>query len=97
MSPRGAPGDGEWSPVPGLGPSAEDPPGPVVLSLEVDGEQFAVREAAGGWAYDWVSGPNEGYGFATSGPVGDGLEEHQRAIRSFLSMIDPATGYIGDE
>ena len=31
--------------------------------LDVDGERFAIRRAGdGGTGYDWLSGPNEGYG-----------------------------------
>jgi len=38
-------------------------------------------------------GPNPGYAFTTS-PTIDDIEQHQTNIRSFLSMIDPETGYI---
>ena len=72
-------------------------PGPVLFTLEVDGERFAVREFGdGGTAYDWLSGPNKGYGFASSGTANRSAEEHRESIRVFLAMIDPSTGYIGD-
>lgn len=75
----------------------EGRPGLVLLSTEVDGELFAVRLAAGGGtAYEWLSGPNEGYGFVSSGPPDQSREEHRKHIRAFLSMIDPRTGYIED-
>lgn len=66
-------------------------------SLVVDGETFAVRQrdADGSSHYDWVSGPNNGYGFSTSGssePLGH--ERHVTAIRGFLASIDPETGYL---
>lgn len=82
--------------VPGLytGPGSE--PGPLLATLEVDGEVFEVRQAPdGGTHYDWVSGPNQGYGFGSSGLPDPSEEDHRESIRGFLSMIDPATGYIG--
>jgi hypothetical protein len=36
----------------------EGRPGPVLFTLDVDGERFAIRRAGDdGTAYDWVSGP----------------------------------------
>jgi hypothetical protein len=73
-------------------------PGPVLFTLDVDGELFAVRLAGdGGTAYDWLSGPNKGYGFGTSGTPNRSVEEHRESIRAFLAMIDPTTGYIEDD
>src|SRR6478672_7725998 len=90
--------DGGWRPVPALYDGPEGRPGPVLLTLEVDGEAFALRRGVdGGSAYEWLSGPNDGYGFATSGPVTSSVAEHRDTIRSFLEMIDPATGYIADD
>ena len=74
---------------------------PVVDSfrLEVDGEVFDVEvDARGGAHYAWVTGQNAGYGFGSSGSSRQPTrEQHSQSIRNFLSMIDPATGYIGDE
>jgi hypothetical protein len=70
-----------------------------LFTLDVDGERFANRRAAwgqGGTCYDWLSGPNEGYGFGSSGTPDRSMEEHRESIRVFLAMIDPNTGYIGD-
>ena len=61
----------------------------------VNGSPFAGR-GDGGTAYDWLSGPNEGYGFGSSGTPNRPVEEHREHIRVFLAMIDPDTGYIGD-
>jgi hypothetical protein len=73
-------------------------PGPVLFTLDVDGERFAVREGGyGGTNYDWLSGPNKGYGFASSGTPARSVENHRESIRVFLAMIDPNTGYIGDD
>lgn len=73
-------------------------PGPVLFTLEVDGERFAIRQAGdGGTTYDWLSGPNQGYGFASSGTPNRSAEEHREHIRVFLAMIDPTTGYIEDD
>jgi len=63
----------------------------------VDGETFAVRrrDDDGSNHYDWVSGPNAGYGFSVSGgfePLS--RERHLAAIRGFLASIDPETGYL---
>ncbi len=66
-------------------------------SIEVDGETFVVRtrEDDGVVLYDWVSGPNEGYGFSVSGGAASiSRERHEAAIRDFLSGIDPKTGYL---
>jgi hypothetical protein len=84
--------------VPGVvvGPDAE--PGPLVCTLDVDGETFAVRRGRGGGTdYDWISGPNDGYGFGSSAGVGLTEEDHRRSISQFLGMIDSATGYIAEE
>jgi hypothetical protein len=79
--------------------------------LTVDGEVFDVRPSADGrgFHFDWVSGPNPGYGFSTGGPlvfVPDGQQAPAAAppddrdlvahIRLFLEQIDPDTGYIAD-
>jgi hypothetical protein len=73
-------------------------PGPVLFTIDVDCERFAIRRAGdGGTAYDWLSGPNEGYGFASSRNPDRPVEEHRESIRAFLAMIDPSTGYIGDD
>ena len=76
----------------------EGRPGPVLFNLDIDGERFAIRRAGdSGTAYDWLSGPNLGYGFASSGTPNRSMEEHRESIRTFLAMIDPNTGYIGDD
>lgn len=66
-------------------------------SVTLDGETFLVRRRNedGSHHYDWVSGPNDGYGFSVSGgsePIS--RERHEAAIRGFLTSIDPATGYL---
>ncbi|MEZ0579032.1 hypothetical protein [Nocardioides sp. MH1] len=67
------------------------------MRLDVDGETFELRtDEHGGTHYDWVSGPNAGYGFGSS-PTAGTVDQHVENIRVFLSMIDPATGYIGDD
>ncbi len=42
-------------------------------------------------------GPNKGYGFASGGTPNRSVEEHRESIRVFLAMIDPNTGYIGED
>jgi hypothetical protein len=66
--------------------------------LDVDGERFAIRQSGdGGTAYDWLSGRNQGYGFASSASPDRPIAEHRESIRIFLAMIDPTTGYIEDD
>ncbi len=68
-----------------------------MLRLTVDGETFEVHlRADGSCHFDWISGPNKGYGFSSSGnrsapPTEAELRED---IRAFLAQIDPSTGYI---
>jgi hypothetical protein len=47
--------------------------------------------------YDWLSGPNKGYGFGSRGTPNRPVEEHRESTRAFLAMIDPNMGYIGDD
>jgi hypothetical protein len=72
-------GDGDDPPaVPAVYRGTEGRPGPVLFTLDVDGERFAIRPAGdGGTAYDWLSGPNKGYGFGSSGTPNRSIEEHQ--------------------
>jgi hypothetical protein len=59
-----------------------------LFTLDVDGEGFAIRRAGdGGTAYDWLSGPNKGYGFGSSATPNRPVEEHRESIRAFLAMI----------
>jgi hypothetical protein len=91
-------GDGDGTPVPAVYRGTEGRPGPVLFTLDVDGERFAIRRAGDdGTVYDWLSGPNKGYGFASGGTRNRSEEEHRESIRTFLAMIDPNTGYIGDD
>jgi hypothetical protein len=96
---RSSSGDSDGSPaVPAVYRGPEGRPGPVLFTLDVDGERFAIRRAGdGGTAYDWLSGPNTGYGFGSSGKPNRSVEEHRESIRVFLGMIDPNTGYIGND
>jgi hypothetical protein len=62
QSPSGD-GDGPAA-VPAVYGGTEGRPGPVLFTLDVDGERFAIRRAGDvGTAYDWLNGPNKGYGF----------------------------------
>ena len=55
---RSLSGDGEGpSAVPAVYRGTEGRPGPVLFTLDVDGERFAIRRAGeGGTACDWLSG-----------------------------------------
>ncbi|MEA2348692.1 MAG: hypothetical protein QOG62_2479 [Thermoleophilaceae bacterium] len=91
---------------------AKDVPIEYPLRLAVDSEAFLVKQdlrQAGVYHYDWISGPNTGYGFMSgiaeldefSGRISHGLQatfaEHVEAIRGFLEQVDPETGYIEDD
>ncbi len=90
--------EGDPLAVPSVYRGPEGRPGPVLFTLDVDGELFAIRRAwGGGTGYDWMNGPNKGYGFASSETPSRSAEEHRESIRSFLAQIDPTTGYIGDD
>lgn len=67
--------------------------------VTVDGETFAMRrrDSDGSLHYDWLSGPNEGYGFSVScGLDLRSQEQHISDIQEFLSEINPTTGYFYD-
>jgi len=88
-------GDDDREAVPGLRPETE---GPADVTLEVDGEMFAVRaNERGGTDYTWLSGPNPGYGFGVSPTTKPSLDAHTENIRDFLAIVDPITGYIEDD
>jgi hypothetical protein len=93
---RSPSGDGDTPPA--VPAAYEARPGPVLLNLDIDGEQFAIREGPfGGTSYDWLRGPNEGYGFGSGAASDRSVEEHRESIRIFLAMIDRKTGYVGDD
>lgn len=89
--------NGEWAAFPRVEPAQVADEEETASTLEVDGEIFTLRpDGLGGTHYNWINGPNPGYGFSMS-PTTEASEEHRTNIRNFLSMIDPATGYIEDE
>src|SRR6476660_4824500 len=66
--------------VPGVYPGAEGAPAIASFTMEVDGEIFASRPAEhGGTDYMWLNGPNEGYGFGSSGPLDRPMDEHRES------------------
>lgn len=85
---------------------------PPTRRLEVDGETFEVRPSQHhqGFDFDWVTGPNPGYGFSSGvsmvftsagqpsgeAPAMDEQTFFVSSIKSFLRQIDPTTGYIAD-
>jgi hypothetical protein len=75
--------------------SAAEPP----VRVTVDGEVFDVTtqpDRPGAYHYAWISGPNPGYGFSEASSDGrrSTMADHEEAIRNFLSLVDPETGYI---
>ena len=70
--------------------------------LGVGGESFRVRlRPRHGplfeYDYEWLTGPNAGYGFGMSGPFEQSDDEHRAQFRDFLADIDPATGYLVED
>jgi len=67
--------------------------------MDVGGQHFEVVERVGEpGVYDlrWVTGLNQGNGFASAKYGGEGQidAELDDAIHNFLSQVDPTTGYI---
>jgi hypothetical protein len=98
---------GDWAPLSALSNNSSEKDAAPAMRLSCDGETFELRpERSGGTHYTWLSGPNPGYGFTMSGIIDTGvamssreppdIEQHEKNIRNFLSMIDPKTGYIED-
>lgn len=81
---------------PGVDPTGESDDRPFVR-MTVDDEVFDVRsDRPGAYDYDWISGPNDGYGFSVSSSEQRPWThaDHESAVRDFLAMINPETGYI---
>jgi hypothetical protein len=57
-----------------------------LFTLDVEGERFAIRRFGDGTVYDWLSGPNKGYGFGSSGSPNRSVEEHQQSIGVFQAQ-----------
>ncbi|GAA1581325.1 VOC family protein [Kribbella karoonensis] len=67
--------------------------------LEINGERFQISTRPGHpgtYDYTWLTGPNPNYGFTESGPSTPTRSEadHHHAITTFLSGINPTTGYL---
>ena len=70
--------------------------------LSLGGERFRVRlRPRHGplfeYDYDWLTGPNVGYGFGISGPSEQSDDEHSARIRVFLAEIDQQTGFLAED
>ena len=67
------------------------------FETQVEGETWIVRQRTdepGMYDVDWVSGPNEGYGFGWSGPsVQRSRAQLNQDIRQFLAEFDPKIGF----
>jgi hypothetical protein len=80
-------------------PSPIRRPAEPAVRVTVDGEVFDVTaqpDHPGHYHYEWISGPNPGYGFsmASSDERPSTMVDHEEAIRNFLSQMDPETGCI---
>jgi hypothetical protein len=70
--------------------------------LTVDDDVFDVAydlSQPGAYHYTRLTGPAPGYGFTSrrSDHGRSTTAEHVQAIRSFLDMVDPVTGYTEDD
>lgn len=80
-----------------------------VKNIEVSGERFRVERSPDDprqLNVTWLTGPHRGYGFSTSAidwsdscetaalEETDASTRLESSIRSFLSQINPTTGYI---
>ncbi|GAA2513128.1 hypothetical protein [Pilimelia columellifera] len=77
-------------------------PSPDCFRLTVDGDVFDVAydpTQPGAYHYTRVTGPAPGYGFTSrrSDHGRNTTAEHVEAIRSFLDVLDPVTGYMEDD
>lgn len=91
-------GDTDPKAVPGEHPEPEGAADATAVTLEVDGQTFALSpNEFGGTDYTWLSGRNPGYGFGVSPTPNLSLDEHRKNIRDFLAVVDPTTGYIQDD
>lgn len=66
------------------------------ITLSVGGEIFEVWKAGNRYDYKWLSGKNQGYGFTSilSMDIELTMDQMDESIRSFLSNVDPDTGYL---
>jgi len=99
--PSGGERTGRWlrdlSALPGVVSVTADDAASAAVTVEVDGETCALDpDEFDGTNFDWLSGPDAGYGFAVSPTRDWSLEEHRECIRTFLAQINPATGFIED-
>lgn len=87
-------------------PGDPQDPSPNHLELTVDGMLFSVvHDATQPGAYHYTrlpgiaGGPAVGYGLTRSWSDRrrPSLAEHVDAIRDFIAMVDPVTGYIEDD
>jgi hypothetical protein len=91
------------APEPGLVPehmrTSHHKDDPVMMT--VDGQDFRIgarAEEPGVYDFDWLNGPHDyGFGSAKSDGSAMTLPEMEKAIRGFLTQIDPTTGYIEDQ
>jgi hypothetical protein len=81
-------------------------PSPDYFRLVFDGMIFSVAydlSQPGAYHYTRLAGvpggPAVGYGFTSRGSDESrrSMAEHLAAIRSFVEMVDPVTGYIEDD
>jgi hypothetical protein len=69
------------------------------VEMTVDDQLFVVTTdpaQQGTHHFEWVSGPNKGYGFTAQMSTREPMTraDMEQAIRNFLVQVDPTTGYI---
>lgn len=75
---------------------------PDALRLVVDGVEFSIEydpSQPGAYHYTRRTRPASGYGFTSrsSDHQRSTIARHIDAIRNFLAMCDPVTGYLEDD
>lgn len=76
---------------------ADDPWGRKPETLIVDGETFVVRPRPdGGYAYDWTTGPNPGYGFIVSRRFVAGHDREAVAAADAAERASPTPKTTGE-
>jgi hypothetical protein len=82
------------------GPCADPAPGFHPIELVVDGEKFLVTrraDSSGTYDFAWISHPaSYGFSIGTNADWHPDRAELVKQIRSFLTDIDPKTGYLRD-
>ena len=101
-APPGAPPRGQVRWLTERVDDSDGSPSPDAFEVVVDGVRFSVihdEDQPGAYHYERRTPPASGYGFTSrrSDHQRSTMVHHLDAIRDFLSVCDPATGYIEED